>query len=320
MIETRDLTRLYGDYKAVEDVSCRIESGEIVGLLGHNGAGKTTIMKMMTGYLEPTSGSILVDDLNITNDRLAIQQRIGYLPENCPLYPDMTVIDFLDYAAGLRGLTVEARKPAIRMAIRRMELEDKATHLISTLSRGYRQRVGVAQAILKQSDILILDEPTNGLDPSQIQHMLDLIVELGRESTVILSTHILREVETVCDRVLIIRNGRLAVDSRIKDLEKGQKLILVIDAAPGIAVENLLRIAGVSSAEFLRSSEDRYHYALEFAVLDGSVDEMSHPVARTVLDLGYRLFGLTPEKRDLEGVFNEVNATDRDTGGHQDAA
>lgn len=310
MIETHNLTKLYGDFKAVDNVSFTIGSGEIVGLLGHNGAGKTTIMKMLTGYLEPSNGSIVVNDCDIYERRAEIQNNIGYLPENCPLYPDMTIIDFLDYAAGLRGLAGGERIRAVRSSIDRMELKEKATQAINTLSRGYKQRVGVAQAILSQPQILILDEPTNGLDPSQIQHMRDLIVELGQQSTVILSTHILREVHAVCDRVLILRDGQLAVDSKIEELEKGQRLLLIIDKVPKEAKPSLSRIQGVRSVEFLETIDDRSHYALEVDSNDAPVDEFVTPVAHAVIESGYKFYGLYPEKRDLERVFSEINAAD----------
>lgn len=310
MIETKNLTKLYGDSKAVDDVSFNIASGEIVGLLGHNGAGKTTIMKMLTGYLEPSAGAIIVDKLELSQQRVEIQKRIGYLPENCPVYPELTVIDFLDYAAGLKGLTGASCRRAVRAAIDRMELQDKAGQTIQTLSRGYRQRVGVAKAILTRPAILILDEPTNGLDPSQIQHMRDMILEMAKQSTIILSTHILREVQAVCDRVLIIRDGRLAVDSRIEDLEKGQRLLLVIDRLPDLAKGALAVIERVSSVEFLQTANGRSHYALEVDTQDRPVDEFAATVARSVMDLGYRFYGLYPEKRDLERVFSEVNAAD----------
>ncbi|MCI5219889.1 MAG: ABC transporter ATP-binding protein, partial [Candidatus Electrothrix sp. LOE2] len=190
MINVEHLTRKYGDFTAVDDVSFAIGQGEIVGLLGHNGAGKTTIMKMMTGFLEPTKGNITVDDLDVGRNRREIQKKIGYLPENCPVYPEMTVLEYLEYSAALHGVAEQDRPALIREAVARTALEAKATKPLSTLSRGYRQRTGVAQAILHKPDILILDEPTNGLDPTQIQHMRTLIRELAETSTVIISTHI----------------------------------------------------------------------------------------------------------------------------------
>lgn len=170
MIQVENITRKYGYFTAVDDVSFTIRKGEIVGLLGHNGAGETTIMKMLTGYLEPTSGNITIDGLPIRENRSLIQKMIGYLPENCPIYPEMSILCYLDYSASLHGVSERDRAVLISEAVSRTALKEKATELIPTLSRGYRQRVGVAQAILHKPAILILDEPTNGLDPTQIQH------------------------------------------------------------------------------------------------------------------------------------------------------
>ena len=229
MIEVEHLTRTYGSFKAVDDVSFQIKHGEVVGLLGHNGAGKTTIMKMLTGFLEPSDGKISIDNYNIDQDRLAIQHKIGYLPENSPTYPEMSVIDYLVYTAGLRGVAEESIMGSVKDAIMRTDLLEKADKPISTLSRGYRQRVGVAQAILHKPQILILDEPTNGLDPSQILDMRALIKRFSEHATVILSTHILQEVQAVCDRVLILRNGKLALDSRLEDLKNSSRLLVTVD-------------------------------------------------------------------------------------------
>ncbi len=298
MISADHLSRSYGDLKAVDDVSFRIERGEVVGLLGHNGAGKTTIMKMLTGYLEPTGGSIHVEDLEIGRDTRAIQARIGYLPENCPIYPDMTVIDYLDYQAGLHGLETSQRRHAIAQVIRRTALEPKATQLIRTLSRGYQQRVGVAQAILHAPEIVILDEPTNGLDPTQILYMRNLIRELAEGATVIVSTHILQEVQAVCDRVLILHSGRLAVDSRLDELRRGGRLLVSVDAE---AEDTLNGIDGIASVELRETAPNRFTYALD-------ADEEAAPqVAAALTQAGRKVYALRPEHRDLETVFAEVN-------------
>ena len=218
MIAAKNLTRTYGTFTAVDRVSFTIDEGEIVGLLGHNGAGKTTIMKMLTGFLEPDSGSVSIYGHDIQEERSVAQSYIGYLPENCPLYPDMTVAAFLDYAAELKGLSEFEKPAAICEAIDATELGEKVMSPISSLSRGYRQRVGVAQAILHNPKIVILDEPTNGLDPSQIKHMRALIERLAKNATVILSTHILQEVAAVCGRVIIVNRGKLALDSALAGL------------------------------------------------------------------------------------------------------
>lgn len=309
MIEVEHLSRSYGALKAVQDVSFNIQKGEIVGLLGHNGAGKTTIMKMLTGYLEPSSGTIRIDGLDLAKERRAAQRRIGYLPENCPLYPEMTVLDALDYQATLLGIAPTQRPAAIRRAIERTELGDKATATVGTLSRGYRQRLGVAQAILHEPKILILDEPTNGLDPAQIQHMRALIRELAQASTVIISTHILQEVEAVCGRVLIMRAGRLAFDGRL-DALGGPPRLLVRIAAADEAVPVLSQIEGVSSVEVLdRSGEVR-----RFALTAAQPEEIAPRVAQAVCRQGWALHGLEVERHRLEDLFGAVTLEQMEVG------
>lgn len=299
------LVRKYGDFTAVEDVSFRIGAQEIVGLLGHNGAGKTTIMKMLTGYLEPTAGRALIDGIDVESDRAAAQARLGYLPENCPLYPEMTVVGYLDYVAELRGVDAAARPAAVRRAIEATELMEKATDRIATLSRGYRQRVGVAQAILHEPRILILDEPTNGLDPSQIRHMRRLIKRLAERSTVILSTHILQEVQAVCDRVIIINRGRLALDSKLAELSKGSRLRLVTDG-PVDALQGLIAAAGVEAIEPAEAQGEARAYTLALNGHDPS--EVAPKVARAVHEKGFRLFELHREQRDIESIFAQIAA------------
>ncbi len=298
MIRVEHLSRRYGDFTAVDDVSFEIPRGEVVGLLGHNGAGKTTIMKMITGFLEPTDGVIRVDDLEVGRDTRAIQARIGYLPENCPVWPEMTVIDYLDYQAALHGVPADRRNGAVATAIRRTALKDKATQPIQTLSRGYRQRVGVAQALLHDPDIIILDEPTNGLDPTQIRHMRELIRELAQNATVIVSTHILQEVQAVCERVLILRAGRLVVDSRMDELQQGRRLLVSVD---GDAEAALAGVDGVEAVETRGEERGQRRYALQAA------EEIAPAVADALAAAGLKLYALQPERRDLEAVFAEVN-------------
>ncbi|MEE8042054.1 MAG: ABC transporter ATP-binding protein [Pseudomonadales bacterium] len=242
MIKAEHLSRSYGDFVAVDDVSFEIPHGEIVGLLGHNGAGKTTIMKMLTGYLEPSGGRVEVNGVSVEDAPEIVQRELGYLPERVPVYPEMSVVDYLEYTAALRGVSRSERAAAVRTAILETDLTEKALDPIATLSRGYQQRVGVAQAILDRPKVLILDEPTNGLDPSQTQHMRGLIKQLAREATVILSTHIMQEVNAICDRVMILRNGRLVLDEQLDTLTASRQLLLSSDA-PLSAVRNA--IAGV---------------------------------------------------------------------------
>lgn len=305
MIKIDNLTRRYGGFAAVDDVSFRIERGEVVGLLGHNGAGKTTIMRMLTGFLEPTGGTIRIDDLSMGPDTAAIQRRIGYLPENCPTWPEMSVLEFLEYQALLHDVPEARRAGAVAAAIRRTALTDRATQSISTLSRGYRQRVGVAQAILHSPDIIILDEPTNGLDPTQILHMRGLIRDLARSATVIVSTHILQEVQAVCERVLILRAGRKVVDARLAELQQDARLLVTLDADESAAQPILAAVPGVKAVKLLATlpaaGAPRHQYAL-------AADEAATPaVARAVNAAGFALYGLLREQRTLEAVFADVN-------------
>ncbi len=307
MIKVDALTRNYGELTAVDRISFEIGQGEILGLLGHNGAGKTTIMKMLTGYLEPTAGSIEVDGLRIDRDRAAVQARIGYLPENDPLYPEMTVIDYLDYAASLHGVAQVQRPQRIREAIDRTDLHAKAADTIGTLSRGYRQRVGVAQAILHHPSLLILDEPTNGLDPTQVTQMRKLIRSLTQEATVILSTHILQEVQAICDRVIIVRNGQKALDARMQDLRAGKRLLVALDAAPEHATPLLSSVMGIAVVEPLDGSGPGHHYALDLHHKQ-QVSDAAPQVAEKVTGQGIKLYSLQPETRDLEHVFGEISS------------
>jgi ABC-2 type transport system ATP-binding protein len=309
MIKVDHLTRQYGAVFAVDDVSFEIGQGEIVGLLGHNGAGKTTIMKMLTGFLEPSGGEITIDGLNLETQRSTIQQKIGYLPENCPLYLEMTVIDYLEYAAFLHKIPESERHQKVREAVKQTELLPKAMDKISTLSRGYRQRVGVAQAILHSPHIIILDEPTNGLDPNQIFQMRALIKELARHATVILSTHILQEVQATCDRVIIIQNGKKYLDSRLADLQRVNRLMVEMDAEPDQAKMLFDGIDGVENSEVLSSENGFYRYSLTAGGED-RIRQIAPIVAKTVVEQGSRLFLLSRESRDLETIFGEMSAHD----------
>lgn len=307
MIRVEALTRTYGELRAVDGISFEIGRGEIVGLLGHNGAGKTTIMKMLTGYLEPTSGSIQIDGLDLGTAREAVQGRIGYLPENDPLYPEMRVIDYLDYAAALHGVPEAQRVERIQEAIAKTELASKAPDPIGTLSRGYRQRVGVAQAILHRPRVLILDEPTNGLDPTQVRQMRGLIRSLAEQATLVISTHILQEVQATCDRVIIIRNGQKALDANLDVLRAGTRLLVRLDATPEQALGLLQAVAGVRSVQTLEGKGPGQGYLL---ALEGeeALTRAAPLVANQVTAAGYKLYALQPEVRDLETIFGEISA------------
>ena len=294
MIDAEGLTRRYGETLAVDSVSFSIGDGEIVGLLGHNGAGKTTIMKMLTGYLEPSSGRVAVDGHDVAEAAAAVQQGLGYLPENCPVYPEMTVVEYLDYVAGLRH--VADPPAALKEVLDATDLTGRAFDPIGNLSRGYQQRVGVAQAIVHKPQLLILDEPTNGLDPGQTQQMRDLILRLAENATVILSTHIMQEVDAVCDRVMILRAGRLALDERMTALQRSERTLLHTGATRH-QVETAL-------AGFATVSEHDGGYALKGVADDAGREEAT----RRLVGAGIAVHGLAAEKRDLETVFREVSA------------
>lgn len=301
MIEAQQLCRRYGALKAVDGVDFSIARGEIVGLLGHNGAGKTTIMKMMTGYLEPTSGRVLIDGVEVRPEATDTRRRIGYLPENCPVWPDMTVLEYLDYQAALHGVPAPERDAAVARALRRTDLATRATTSIGTLSRGYRQRVGVAQALLHAPDILILDEPTNGLDPTQIQHMRELIRELAATATVIVSTHILQEVQAVCQRALIMRAGRLVVDARIADLSRTDGLLVTV---AGDAAAVLGQVPGVRA---VREAEGGGEGGLRRYLVEGEA-ALAPALTRALTQANLALHALEPNRHDLESVFARVNS------------
>jgi ABC-2 type transport system ATP-binding protein len=223
MIEVRDLSKYYGSVKAVDGVSFQVDRAQVLGFLGPNGAGKTTIMKILTGYHFPSGGSALVDGISVTEDPVELKRRIGYLPETAPLYGELTVEEYLNFIAAARLVPRSRRRAALDLSMEACGLTDCRFRRIETLSRGFRQRTGLAQAMLHDPPILILDEPTSGLDPNQIIGIRALIRELGKQKTVILSTHILREVEAVADQVLIINRGKIAAQGRPEEIAGAMK-------------------------------------------------------------------------------------------------
>ena len=284
--------------------------GAKIGVLGRNGAGKTTIMKMLTGYIEPSGGVVTVDGTNVQDDPLAVQAQMGYLPESLPLYPEMTVADYLAHAAAMRALDPQT---CVAEAIRATQLEEKAFDRIDTLSRGYKQRLGVAQAILHKPKFLILDEPSNGLDPNQIREMRALILRLAEHATVILSTHIMQEVNAVCDRALILRSGRLVVDEKLTALQQSAHVRL--RTAPQADVAGALTdCEGAANPTELEQGV----WQLE---LGSEVDATIARIARALTAHEVPIYQLNAETRDLETIFAEVNeSTVVATGEEQDAA
>ena len=219
-IKIENLTKYYGDYPAVKDISFEVKTGEIVGFLGPNGAGKTTTLKLITSYLTANNGKIYVEDIDIEEDSLGVRKKIGYLPEQNPLYPDMNVIDYLRYAAELQSVDKSRINDSIKKMVKDCGLEDVKHKDIGELSKGFKQRVGLAQAMIHNPSVLLLDEPTSGLDPNQIIEIRKLIRNLGKQKTLMLSTHILQEVQAVCDRVIIINNGEIVADGTPDSLQK----------------------------------------------------------------------------------------------------
>lgn len=305
MITAEGLTRKYGEFTAVNNVSFSIPRGQVVGLLGHNGAGKTTIMKMLTGYLEPTQGRAIIAGLDVVEHRLEVQEKIGYLPEISPLYPDMSVLEYLEYVCALRALPEGEWVPSIREAVDRTGLRQAARKRISTLSKGYKQRLGVAQAIIHKPEILVLDEPTSGLDPSQIHEMRELLRGLSTHSTVVISTHILQEVEAMCDRVIIILSGKVAVDAKLDELRASGRIVLEVDRGAQEVCNTLGSFAGVAKVTADEVSDGQHRYVVQ---TDGAPAAVLPGLARKVVEQGWQLFRIGEERRTLEAVFREINA------------
>ena len=295
MIEVSNISKSYNEVLAVDQVSFSINKGEVLGLLGHNGAGKTTIMKMLTGFLSPDTGTINISNMSVSTNTLDIQKIIGYLPENCPVWSEMSIIEYLDFQLSLKNIYGENKKKLINDAIDRTNIRDRVFDSISSLSRGYRQRVGVAQAIMHNPEVIILDEPTNGLDPTQILSMRNLIKELSTSSTVILSTHVLQEVEAVCDRVIIIGNGKKLWDNPIKMQENSHQILFVTNSS----ISKLLD----SQIKFDESlNKDRIETKIELT------DFSINPLIKKIIDNKIEIFAIERNAENLSTIFDNVNS------------
>lgn len=307
MIEVTNLSKSYGSTQALRGVSFRVESGEIIGLLGPNGAGKTTMMRVLTGFLQPDEGQATVDGLDVLTDTLEVQKRIGYLPEEAPLYPELSVQAYLRMIADLRQIPAEEQPALLSEAVRATALVDHLTHPIGKLSKGYRQRVGLAQAILHQPKLLILDEPTASLDPTQIVEVRRLIRRLARHSTVILSTHILSEVEATCDRVIILLNGEVKADARLADLAATTDAILVLAEGAPDATKALKALAGVENVEGYPTPDGQ-----EYRVRGDSGVDLRPAIYELAHKKNWPLRELRRDVRTLETVFNELTSRSDD--------
>jgi len=304
MIDVADLKKSYGPIEALRGVSFHIAEGEIVGLLGPNGAGKTTIMKILTGYLQPDEGTARVGGLDVPTHTREVQAQLGYLPETAPLYPELSVQGYLKMMADLRQIPEDEQPAYLSQAIYATGLQDHLTRPIGELSKGFRQRVGLAQAILHRPKLLILDEPTLGLDPTQIVEVRRLIRRLAKHSTVLFSTHILSEVEALCERVIILINGLVKTDARLSELAATSDAVLVLEDAPA-DVDRLLRgLPDVRGVEALRTPEGFPAYRVLGKAKDGQ------DLCPAIYDLARRqnwpLRELRRDVRTLETVFNEL--------------
>lgn len=299
MVYVHNLTKRYGSLVAVENLSFRLDRGDVLGFLGPNGAGKTTTMRIITGYMPPTKGTVHIEGVDIFDNPLQAKKLIGYLPENPPLYADMTVSEYLDFVADLKQVTRKEKKSRIFYVIEKCGLSDVRKRIIGHLSKGYRQRVGIAQALVNNPSVLILDEPTIGLDPLQIIEIRDLIKSLSGERTVILSTHILPEVTMICSKVVIINEGKMvleeALDNLSLSLRNSRDLLLRVRAEGGGIKEKIMSVKGVSA---VRSGSPG-----EFVVTQSDGMEIRDELVRLVVENDLGLLELRPLVNTLEEIF-----------------
>jgi ABC-2 type transport system ATP-binding protein len=307
LIQVEQLSRYYGHTKAVDNVSFTLEKGEILGFLGPNGAGKSSTMQMICGNLAPSSGQIRINGIDILDNPKEAKAELGYLPENPPVYRELTVDEYLNYCARLHRVAKDKTQAALDNAKQRCGLADVGGRLIGNLSKGYQQRVGIAQAILHSPAVIILDEPTVGLDPIQIREIRQLIRDLGKEHGIILSTHILPEVQESCTRVQIIHQGRLVLNDSIEGMERRMGASsLLLGAKQAVDTALLSAIPGIRSVEALEHGRWRIFH-----------DQAANPaeqVAELIVEKGWGLTELTPEKRSMEQVFVEITQAPQPAG------
>ena len=303
MIEVQHLTKRYGRVTAVHDVSFRVERGEILGFLGPNGAGKTTTMRILTGYMPATEGNAIVAGFDVFEQPIEAKRRTGYLPETPPLYPDMSVSEYLDFVAKIKGVASADRRARVQYVMGRTRITDMANRLCGKLSKGYKQRVGLASALIHNPDVLILDEPTAGLDPKQIIETRELIKELAGDHTIILSTHILPEVAQTCQRVVIINKGHVVAidtpDNLTARLRGSETMYLQLDASGADAAASLSQVPGVTRVV----ESDRRDGMVGYEVDSESGRDVRRDLARAVVSSGWGLLEMRPMRMSLEDVF-----------------
>ncbi len=310
MIEVQHITKRYGAVTAVDDVSFRVERGEILGFLGPNGAGKTTTMRILTGYMPPTEGRAMVAGYDVFMQPIEAKRRTGYLPETPPLYPEMTVREYLDFVARIKGVPAAERTPRVLAVMERTHVADMAERHCAKLSKGYRQRVGLAQALIHNPDVLILDEPTAGLDPKQIIETRALIRSLAGDHTIILSTHILPEVAQTCQRVVIINKGRVVAvdtpDNLTARLKGAATMYVQVDTAGGDAGAVLSAIPGVTQVVPVDHHETATGGPTAFEVESAPEIDVRRELAHAIVSRGWGLLELRPVRMSLEDVFLQV--------------
>lgn len=301
-ISVKGITKFYGKQKALDNVSFEISSGEIFGFLGPNGAGKSTMMKIITGFIPPSSGDIFVNGLDILENSLEVRKQIGYLPENNPLYLDMYVREYLYFVARLYKLSPKNAKERTDEMIIKTGLTVEQKKKIGALSKGYRQRVGLAQALIHDPSVLILDEPTSGLDPNQIIEIRNLIAEVGKQKTVLLSTHLMQEVEAICNRIIIINNGKIVADNSKEDLQKQTSATnhqtVIVEFNTTVSREELLKIKGVSKVQGLK----QYHWLLE----GNTNDDIRPEIFQFAVKQSLTVLSMQKKEMSLEQVFQEL--------------
>jgi len=299
-IKVSEITKLYREQKALDNVSFEIKQGEIVGLLGPNGAGKSTLMKIITCFLPPTSGKVLVYDKNIVENSIEVKKLIGYLPENNPLYTDMYVREFLEFVAGIHKISVDNKRHRVDEMIEITGLTAERKKKIAELSKGYRQRVGLAQALIHNPEVLILDEPTSGLDPNQIVEIRNLIKEIGKEKTVMLSTHIMQEVEAICQRSIIINKGQIVADGNTQKLtqESFNKVIIKLEFDKSVEREELLKIGGIS---VLRKVNETL-----WEIETNNKTDLRKEIFNFAVQNGLTVLTIKQEEQKLEAIFQQL--------------
>jgi len=320
VIEVQHLTKRYGRVTAVDDVSFRVERGEILGFLGPNGAGKTTTMRILTGYIPATEGKAIVAGFDVFDQPIEAKRRTGYLPETPPLYPDMSVAEYLNFVASIKGVPATEKRQRIQQVMIKTRIDDMANRLCSKLSKGYRQRVGLAQSIIHNPDVLILDEPTAGLDPKQIIETRQLIKELAGDHTIILSTHILPEVSQTCQRVVIINKGRVVAvdtpDNLTARLRGSETMYIQVDANGLDASGALRRVPGVTRVV----ESDRREPAVGYEVESERGHDVRRELARIVVSSGWGLLELRPMRISLEDIFLSLTTDEMPTPAAEPAA